>query len=303
MKERFGAVVLTMNKKDMALDCAKSLLKQNLKKIFIVNNGSVDGTRDFLEIKLKKEITSGKVKLINLEKNTGSAGGYYKGIYEAIKAKMDWVWLFDDDCEARKDSFKNLIKAKDAIEKDGVKIGFLASISHLLDEGFMRIAIRDKGPGYLKYLKSFAIELKWSVYTGMMINSKAVKKHGLPRRDMFLYEDDTEFTNRMLEDSYRGFLVGNSEILHKDYFSKRKTFTSKEKSMLHRQKYAIRNGVFFSRVLFKKDKIASLLHFIGILKNIFISILFSRNFTYSPVLLFYIAKGFFFYPKLEKFDQ
>jgi len=298
MNELFGAVVLTMDKKDIAKECIKSLIKQNLSKIIVIDNGSRDGTSKDLRFVFKKEIQNKKIKIITLNKNLGSAGGYSKGISESIKEGIDWIWLFDDDCEALPESLIKLKKAKSILEKKGEKISFLTSRQNLLDNGFFPVCINSKGSGYLKYLDKTLIELRWTVYTGTLLNANVVKRVGLPIEELFLYDDDTEFTYRLRKD-HKGFLVGNSNILHKEYFFKRKNFISKDKKLIHRQKYAIRNGVFFSKILFQKNKIEGIVYLISIFKNIFINTFFSKNFLYSFKLLEYFLKGFIFNPKIS----
>jgi len=299
MGELFGAIILTRNRKKMIKDCIDSIRKQKIEKIIVIDNMSNDGTTSFLQSKYKKEVRENSLKIISLKKNVGSAGGYNKGIKEAINLNLNWVWLIDDDCEALKNSLKELKKAKNILESYGEKIGYLSSKHKLLDEGLVPIRIKNKSKNYLKYLDYSLIELNWSVYTGTLVNLNVLKEVGLPIKEMFLYEDDTEFTYRIGRVS-KGFIVGKSHILHKDYFFEREKFTPRNKKIINRQRYALRNGVYFSKKLFRENLVEGVIHFVSIQKNILFETLFSKNVFYFPILFFWFFKGFFFNPKIEK---
>ena len=48
-----------------------------------------------------------RLKVIYLDENTGSAGGYKLGLEEAYKCnECEFIWLLDDDNKPQKDSLK-----------------------------------------------------------------------------------------------------------------------------------------------------------------------------------------------------
>ena len=275
MKEKIGAVIVTMNRKILLGRCVDSLLKQEIGSIIIVDNSSNNETRDFIKTNYKNN----KIFFIKNKKNLGSAGGYNIGLKEAYKQDLEWVWLFDDDCEVTKEALKRLKIAKSILEKDRDNIGFLSSRSTWLDGGCFPISIRFSSKTWAKYLGNSIIEIRWEHYTGLFVNMKAVISEGLPIKEFFIYEDDTEFTHRITR-KYKGFLVGNSEILNKDYMSKRKGRISLGEGVnFKRYYYSIRNSVYFARSLIKdkEDKKLAVNQFIGITKNMLLGTLFSKK--------------------------
>ncbi len=283
------AVILTVNRVKYLGKCIESLLRQKVDSIIVVENTSEHEIFKEIEEEYKNE----KVFFIKNKKNLGSAGGYGRGIEKAYRMNADWVWIFDDDCEAKKNSLKELILAKEELERNKERIGFLTSLQIYLDGGMAPVTFNSKNPLWLRYFPKSIAELKWSVYTGTLINMKAVKKKGLPIKEMFLYEDDTEFTYRISQD-YKGFLVGKSQILHKDYLSKRENFGPSTKNLKRYRTY-LRNKTYFMKILFKnKDKQIAVIFFLSILNSFF------KDITKFPILLFSFFEGLFFHPRIER---
>lgn len=94
--------IVTHNRLKLLKKCISSLQNQTRKldEILIVNNGSTDGTLEYLNLY--------KYQSINQE-NSGSAGGWYSAIEYAIKNEFDAVWLMDDDGYANHDSLEKLV--------------------------------------------------------------------------------------------------------------------------------------------------------------------------------------------------
>lgn len=84
------AVVVTYNRMEL-LKRNIRCLQQNkpISSIVIVNNGSTDGTTEWLAA--QEGLT-----VIN-QTNVGGAGGFYTGIQYAYQAGADWIWCMDDD--------------------------------------------------------------------------------------------------------------------------------------------------------------------------------------------------------------
>ena len=88
---RIAAVVVTYNRLQLLQECITSL-KDQLRpadEIVIINNGSTDGTADWLA-------SQNNITVIT-QQNAGSSGGQYTGVKYAIDKNYDWVWCMDDD--------------------------------------------------------------------------------------------------------------------------------------------------------------------------------------------------------------
>jgi len=86
----------------------KASLEEGVCKVIIVDNGSEEESKNQLK-QLEKELKD-KLKVIYLPENTGSAGGFKRGLEEAYKDKdCEFIWLLDDDNLPLKNSLKTLI--------------------------------------------------------------------------------------------------------------------------------------------------------------------------------------------------
>ncbi len=133
-------VVATYNNKKTLEKTLNSLLKQNFNgkyEIIVVNDGSKDGTKEFLE-KYKK----GKQKLsVFHQKNSGVCKARNKGIQNS---KYEIVINMDHDCIAKKDWLQKMVAGFNS-EKTGVVSGY--DYYGGTSTGF-RKSILDKTGGY-----------------------------------------------------------------------------------------------------------------------------------------------------------
>ncbi len=106
MKTNIAVVIPNWNGKKYLKSCINSLLKQSVTpNIIIVDNGSVDGSPEYIERNFQQ------VKLIKLGTNHGFTGGVNAGIKEAIRNSQDFVALFNNDAVADKYWLENLAHA------------------------------------------------------------------------------------------------------------------------------------------------------------------------------------------------
>ncbi len=83
------AIVVTYNRLELLQRCVKYLQEQTVKPhILIINNSSPDGTENWLKENQIDHIT---------QPNTGSAGGWQRGMSEGWARQFDYVWMMDDD--------------------------------------------------------------------------------------------------------------------------------------------------------------------------------------------------------------
>ena len=201
-----GIVVVTYNR----LECLKKnvesleniIIPEGCKvKIFIINNASTDETTEWLA-----SLNNNNIKIVNLDTNTGGAGGFYTGIKIAIEEKMDYIWGMDDDAYQKK---KALVEIINAFKKEKDVACFWSNCNN--DEDF------DK---QYKQVKNW-------MFVGFFIPVEVVKKIGYPRKDFFIFYDDVEYSDRIQKNGYKIYKVKDSIIQHKDAYSntyKRKIF-------------------------------------------------------------------------------
>ena len=109
MPNKITAVVVSYNRKELLVDCIKSILSQTRKpdQVVIINNASTDGTLDTL--KSMGYTTNPCIFIISMEKNIGGAGGFHEGIKYAYNNNADWIWCMDDDCIPYPDALELLL--------------------------------------------------------------------------------------------------------------------------------------------------------------------------------------------------
>ena len=105
------AVVVTYNRLNLLQRVVGALKGQSKKldKIYIINNGSTDGTKEWLDGQTGLNVIH--------QENVGGSGGFYRGIKEASKEECDWIWCMDDDVFPREDCLEILLNVAERHEK------------------------------------------------------------------------------------------------------------------------------------------------------------------------------------------
>lgn len=89
-RPRVVAVIVTRNRLELLKVCLRAVLCQTrpVDQIVVIDNDSSDGTAEWL---------AEQKALTIRQDNCGGAGGFHRGICEALKRDADWIWLMDDD--------------------------------------------------------------------------------------------------------------------------------------------------------------------------------------------------------------
>ena len=96
------------------IDCLESLFKNNYENfdIILVDNGSTDGSVQFVENKYYKDVDSGRLKVIKSPKNLGFVKGNNLGIqYVLSTEKYKYMVLLNDDTVVDPNWLIELVKA------------------------------------------------------------------------------------------------------------------------------------------------------------------------------------------------
>lgn len=108
-------VVLNWNGRDFIGECLDSLLEQSYEaKVIVVDNGSVDGSVEYIEQKYPT------VHLIKEDYNHGFAGGVNIGIKYAIKNGAEAVGLINNDATTDKEWLRHLVNCLSKNNKAGI---------------------------------------------------------------------------------------------------------------------------------------------------------------------------------------
>jgi rhamnopyranosyl-N-acetylglucosaminyl-diphospho-decaprenol beta-1,3/1,4-galactofuranosyltransferase len=295
-KYKIAAVVVTYNGLAFLKECLTSLRNQihKLDEIFVINNFSTDGTLDWLNS--QKDLT------VITQKNRGGAGGFHTGIKTASEKGFDWIWCLDHDIISNVDTLSYLIHP-DVLEDP--MTGFLASI--VLDEIYNPVPINipqfDNNYNVIKRLYSWnVIPIICCSFSSVLLNSKVVKKIGLPFQDFFVWGDDSEYTLRIIEKGYKGYLIPKSFVIHKDSIISSDPFVELDIKS-YKLKYGLRNFFYVNklknRILYKSTTrawVSSFYFYFKVLKGRF-SKKGIKSIAEALAIIQLIIQGIFFKPK------
>ncbi|HEY3389414.1 MAG TPA: glycosyltransferase, partial [Prolixibacteraceae bacterium] len=166
----------------------------NIDKIVIVNNGSTDGTTEWLR-------TQTYAYVINQE-NSGGAGGFCTGVKYAFENGADWIWMMDDDVKPESDCLFELLKYGNVSKCLHPTKRYIDGVNYIWGEYF---EIEKNYKFYLppdQYQNKDLFFINNGCFEGMLINSEIVAKIGFPDSRFFIAGDDTiygylanQFTN------------------------------------------------------------------------------------------------------------
>jgi GT2 family glycosyltransferase len=235
---RVVAVVVTWNRRDLLLEALAALRAQTHPpaEIVVVDNASTDGTADLLEH------DGADLRVVHLTRNTGGAGGFAAGIERALTLDPDLVWLLDDDTVPTATAAERLVAAWTAYpgpERPSV----LASRVVWTDGRDHPMNTPRTKPGASAAELAAAREvgclpIRSASFVSIMCDVRRVRERGLPVADYFLWNDDFEYTTRLIRGGV-GLAVPHSVVVHKT-----KVFGSTDADPGERFFYEVRNKVW-----------------------------------------------------------
>lgn len=243
--EKVIAVIVTYNRKTLLQRVVDSLRNQSvpLYRIIVVNNGSTDGTGEWL---------GGQDGLTVIhQENVGGSGGFWRGIKEASRLDCDWIWCMDDDVFPREDCLKTLLDYASLNSKVGI------ACPHRLMSGKTFVGeakslnltnpFKDMHDDMLSATdveNSDAVDIEGMAFEGPLIRKSVVEAIGLPNKDLFILYDDTDYSYRAVRAGYRVVVVRDALMDKHDFMS---VSNYREEKMKNKWKlaYHIRNTAYF----------------------------------------------------------
>lgn len=217
-----AAVVVTYNRKDYLAELLPSLLASTrpLDTIYVVDNASTDGTREWLA---EHYGDNPVVVPLPLDTNSGGAGGFHAGVVRAFRDGHDWFWLMDDDVTAIADGLEGLLRFADRSGCiHGRRIDFHGGAF------FWQPRINELLGIPLPYLRDpFAdgeqvFETNSGVFEGMLVSREVVAQVGPPDPRFFITWDDAVYA-----------LVASrvTTVVYVDHFSLRRQREQRQMSL------------------------------------------------------------------------
>ncbi|PJI46795.1 MAG: glycosyl transferase family 2 [Pseudomonas sp.] len=254
---------------------ARAFREKDITRAIVVSNASV------AELDQLFLLWPNRVQVIELDSNTGSANGYAVGIEAALKSGCDFIWLMDDDNAPTPGSFP-LLKQRliDCALRHGTDntavLGFRPSHQADVASGVPTRFVTPPRSSYFGFhvrqlpYKLWRrtpwgkprprpaqplLELPFAYYGGLLGHADLFRRIGLPRRDLVLYADDTEYTFRIGALGGHLYLVPEAGLddLENSWNIKARTSNIYETYLLGssdlRAYYAARNQAWFDKNL------------------------------------------------------
>jgi GT2 family glycosyltransferase len=233
---KIAAIIVTCNRLELLKENLAAVRSQTRvpDEIIVVNNGSTDGTAEWL---------AGQSGLtIIRQKNLGSSGGQFAGIKTAFDHGHDWFWCMDDDTIPEPEALEQLLASPPAAETE---TGFLASAVFWTDGTFHRMnmtpSVMAASPDDPR--RSQGVPTGEASFVSLLVRREAVQACGLPLRDIFIWGDDKEFTLRITK-KFKGWFVPASRVLHKTKKNAGVGLEEINDASVEKFRYGLRNTVF-----------------------------------------------------------
>ena len=234
---RVIAVVVTYNRLSLLLESLAALAKQARRPdgIVVIDNASTDGSAEAVAS------THPDVRVVRLASNTGGAGGFAAGLGCALDDGADLVWLMDDDTVPNPGALDELLAARDRYP--GPRPAVVASRVVWTDGREHPMNTPRRKPFVRRVELSRADEagcvpIRSASFVSVLIDADQARSLGLPIADYFLWNDDFEYTTRLLRRA-PGLLCPASTVVHKT-----QTFGGADADPGERFFYEVRNKVW-----------------------------------------------------------
>ena len=140
------------------------------------------------------------LSVLELETNTGGAGGFHAGLAEALRRDADLVWLMDDDGTPAPDCLELLLPS--VVEADGFRGDFVGP-AVVAEHDPTRLCFPIRLPGRSTVVHALAdVERAASdgllvdvviPFNGVLLTRGLVERIGLVREEFFIWGDDVEY--------------------------------------------------------------------------------------------------------------
>lgn len=254
MSTKVAAVIVTYNRLAKLKKAIASILEQAVDEVVVVNNKSTDDTQAWLESEVTKD---SRLKVLNLEENTGGAGGFYEGTkFATEQCDVDWLLLYDDDAYPREDLIANFKTraAKASADVGALTCGVYTPDGKIADfnrpgvnsinspSGILKYFFSKEGP-YLSYediKHSHDIHVDFSSFVGFFVKTEVIRNGlGYPKKELFIYCDDWMYSLELSKLGYRNYYQSDLVFYHDS-----NTFVASYDDQLWKKYYACRNAIY-----------------------------------------------------------
>lgn len=301
-KLNIATVLVTYNRLSLLKESISSIKSQSYNStIIVIDNSSIDGTNEWL---------ASQQDIITItQPNLGSSFGQYSGIKYAYENGFDWIWCMDDDSIPCPSALEELISGINTINLQIPinRIGFVSSkvlwkeneVHNMNIQGIFPIT---NGKPFNFINDSSILNIQSSSFVSTLFNAKTIGIIGYPIKEMFVWGDDTEYTERFINNNYFGFYIAKSVVIHKtpnNHSVSKEALLTDGINSLWKHKFGIRNNLYITKR--KSIKSFIFLLFLNTFKNSLLILLKRKDHKYL-FLMTNIKSSFsslFFNPTIE----
>ena len=239
-RARVAAVVVTWNRRELLMESLAAVTGQDPAPddVIVVDNASTDGTA----AAVREQFPA--VHLTELAENTGGAGGFACGLALAQARGADLIWLMDDDTVPEPGALAALL---DARRRSAGRAPVLVASRVVWTDGRPHPMNTPREKPFVSAAERQAaasvgcVPIRSASFVSILVDGAECRRRGLPQADYFLWNDDFEFTTRLLRGN-TGLLCPDSVVVHKT-----KTFGSTDVDPGERFFYEVRNKLWMLR--------------------------------------------------------
>jgi len=221
------AVMVAYNRRELLEEALTALAAQSrpVDRLILVDNASDDGSGEFASEAMASETWRDRSRLIRLTQNTGGAGGFAVGIAAAAHAaegerETDWIWVMDDDTVPGPDALAGALATheryraagQDDLAVMGSRVVWTDHEDHPMNTPKAKIGA--SASERERAASVGAMEIRSISFVSAFLRAARVRELGLPISDYFLWNDDFEYSARLLRGA-RGLYVPDSVVMHK----------------------------------------------------------------------------------------
>lgn len=255
------AVVVTYNRCLLLQRNIACLLRNKpVSDIVVVDNGSTDGTRQWLAAQTGLHVIR--------QENVGGSGGFHTGIAHACSMGADWIWCMDDDVFPHADCMEQLLP-----HTSDPTVGILAP--RRLQEG--KIFTNDfqglnlTNPFASLYVGKLAkmhitapTDICGTAFEGLFIRRATVDRIGLPNKELFIFCDDTDYCIRTIQAGYRIRYIP-SALMDKEKFFSHDSWAERNRKKKWKRFYQVRNATYLNHHYGKNPAVRYLRGLMGVM--------------------------------------
>lgn len=212
MNTSIYAITVTHNRKEMLRECLRAVCDQSMlpSKTLVVDNASTDGTAAMLQEEFPQ------AGVLSLPSNVGGAGGFNAGIKWAYDRGANWLWLMDDDCIPTPLALERLHDALCRFPQGDAPLLLASQVQwtdgsrHPMNYPNLSTSV-DRA---LVAVNAATVALRSTSFVSLLLSRQAIEEYGLPLASYFIWNDDAEYTARILRHEFGAF-VPDSIVIHK----------------------------------------------------------------------------------------